>query len=116
MEKAQYKTHLRPLLSLCDPRKQYKEPLRQAEKEKRLYTEDPSRMSVRESTVISYKRENKALLFPDDPILLQLQVVTGSAYTISIQTFLKTRIKLSYYRGRSDIDHGIHHIFALFSH
>lgn len=87
--------------------------------EKKDYTvEDPSGMPIRESTDITYKKENKAFLFLDDPtipITLQLEVVTCSAYAISIQTFLETRIKLSYCRDLCYIDRGMHHIFAFCS-
>ena len=75
-------------------------------------------MSRRESTGISYKRDTKSLLFPDDSVSLQLEVVICSAYIISIQTFLEIRIKLSHCRTLSDIDGGIY-IFVLilfFSH
>ena len=56
-------------------------------KKKDYAIEHKNEMSRRKSTNISYKRETRALFFPDDSIYLQLEVVICSAYIISIQTF-----------------------------
>lgn len=65
-----------------------KKPLGQVKKKKKDYTiEHKNEMPRRKSTNISYKRETRALLFPDDSIYLQLEVVICSAYIISVQTF-----------------------------
>lgn len=72
-------------------------------RQKDYTTEDNNGPSTEEA-----KKRIRRCFFPGDHVSLQLEVVICSPKITSFQTFLQIKIKLSYYKDISDIDHEIH--------